>query len=285
MTRTAAAIAALLLATARVAAQQIYRSRSDVVVIDVIVMDGRRPVTTLTQADFDLRDNGIAQTILDFDRGRLPLDVTLTIDTSGSMTPAKRAALARAIEQVSSTLSADDRVAVVTFGSGISERLALGHPPITPDLTPRGRSGTSIFDALLLSLVTNPIAERRSLKIVMTDGDETSAVFDERTVRETAKFADAQHSFVIIRGRGARPDGSVLSVFRDIARDTGGEVLQIDQDEQLSEVFLTAIANFRQSYVLRYAPTGVPGLGWHDVSVSVKRGRYTVRARRGYQAR
>jgi Mg-chelatase subunit ChlD len=284
MTRPGAAALVVLLSAGTIAAQQVYRSSSDVVVIDVAVMDGRRLVADLTQADFELRDNGVVQTILDFDRGRLTLDVTLTIDISGSMTPAKRAALARAIDQVGATLAIDDRVSVVSFGSGVAERLALRHPPMAADLSPRGRSGTSIFDALLLSLVTNPIAGRRSLKILMTDGDETSSVFDERTVRETARFASAQHAFVIVRGRGARADGAVTRLFRDVARDTGGEVLQIDQDEALSAAFLAAIANFRHSYLLRFAPSGPPAAGWHDVSVRVTRGRYTVRARRGYQA-
>jgi len=115
----------------------------------------------------------------------------------------------------------------------------------------------------------------------MTDGDDTTSVFDQQTVLETARFAAGQLSFVVMRGGGAKADGAVVNAFRTIARATGGEVLQIDDDDRLSEAFLTALANFRLSDVLRYTPD-VPAAGWHEVAVRVTSGRYTIRARRGY---
>ena len=275
------AIFAAAAMTGASAQQTVFRARSDVVVIDVAVTDGRTPVSTLTRDDFELRDNGVVQSILDFDRGTLPLDVTLTIDVSGSMNKEKRAAVERAIAQVSGALTPDDRAAVVTFGTTLFEDAPLRPPPLTVDLSARG-GGTSVFDALLLSLVSAPSADRRQLTVFMTDGDDTSSYFDARTVLETAKHAHSQLSFVVVRGGGTDADGPVMNAFRSIARSTGGEVLQIDADERLSEAFLTAIGNFRMSYVLRYTPTAVPGAGWHDVAVRVKSGKYTVRARRGY---
>jgi VWFA-related protein len=277
----AAAIAAAGALAGAAGQQAVFRGRSDAVVIDVAVTDGRTPVTHLTLQDFELRDNGVVQTILDFDRGTLPLDVTLTIDISGSMTKQKRAAVERAIAQVSGALAPADRAAVVTFSGSVSERAPLRPPPIAADLPVTG-TRTSVFDALLASLVTAPSLDRRQLTIFMTDGDDTSSFFDARTVLQTARHASAQFSFVVVRGGGTRADGAVMSVFRTIAGTTGGTVLEIDDDDRLSEAFLAALASFRTSYVLRYAPTGVAGAGWHDVAVGVKRGTYTVRARRGY---
>jgi len=44
-----------------------------------------------------------------------------------------------------------------------------------------------------------------------------------------------------------------------------------------------AIADFRDSYVLYYTPTGVTRSGWHDITVTVpSQPRATVRTRRGY---
>jgi VWFA-related protein len=284
-TRVGTAAAALAIATASasvVAFQQtVFRSRSDIVVIDVAVTDGRSPVTTLTRDDFDLRDNGVGQTILDFDRGTLPLDVTLTIDISGSMTKAKRAAVERAIAQVSAALLPADRGAVLTFGAGVTEAAPLRHAPIAADLSLIGR-GTSVFDALLLSLVAAPSLHRRQLTVFMTDGDDTTSLFDQRTVLDTAEHTVAQVSFVLLRGGGADADRAVRAAFDRIARATGGRVLEIDADEQLSGAFLQTITDFRQSYILRYAPAGVPESGWHDVTVTTSSGKYQVRARRGY---
>jgi hypothetical protein len=71
-------------------------------------------------------------------------------------------------------------------------------------------------------------------------------------------------------------------MFRMVASATGGEVIVIDPGDDLSDAFLRAIDQFRTSYVLRYTPAGVPRAGWHDVTVTVPSGKYTVRARRGY---
>jgi len=278
-------IAAAIAANATVAsalAFQVYRVRADVVVIDVAVADGRKPITNLTKDDFELRDNGVVQKILDFDHGALPIDVTLTIDISGSMTRQKRMAVERAVMQVSSLLREVDRGAVWTFGRTVVESTPLRHPPIAVDLSATG-TGTSVFDALLLSIVMPPIPDRRQLNVFMTDGDDTTSAFDEDTVLETAKHTHGQLSFVIVKGGGTDADGNVMRTFRSIAKTTGGEILQIDQDEQLTQAFITAIQNFRTAYVLRYTPTGVTGPGWHEVAVKVKSKNYNIRARRGYQ--
>jgi VWFA-related protein len=280
---TAGAVTAALAFAPGAATQVVYRSGADAVVIDVLVTDDGKPVTTLEKSDFELRDDGIVQSILDFDYGTLPLDVTLTLDISGSMTTEKRAAVERAVRQVSGALEPDDRGAVVTFAGRAALATPLRHPPIAVALTAAGR-GTSLFDALLLSLPAAQVPGRRRLNVFMTDGDDTSSCFDAATVLETAKHAHTMMSFVVVRGDGARADGEVLDSFQTIARVTGGEVIRIDEDASLSRAFLAAITNFRLSYVLHYVPVGVPMSGWHDVTVTVASGDYEVRARRGYQA-
>jgi hypothetical protein len=54
-------------------------------------------------------------------------------------------------------------------------------------------------------------------------------------------------------------------------------------DESIAAFFESILANFRQRYVLRYQPRGVPPDGWHTITVKVtKPGKYDVQARRGY---
>ena len=261
---------------------QIYRSRAEVVVIDVSVMDGRRPVLQLQRDDFELRDSGVVQQILDFDSQTLPLDVTVTVDISGSMTPEKRATVERAIGQVSRALRPDDRGAVVTFAARISERSPLQAPPILVDLSGVG-PGTSVRDALLLSLVTDRRDDRRQLNLFMTDGDDTSSYFDTRTVVETARHAGGQTSVILVRDNG-RLRGPTREMIDQVAATTGGEVLELDGGDDLSNAFLRTVEAFRTSYVLRYTPNGVSATGWNEVVVRVKKRNYTVRARNGYWA-
>jgi hypothetical protein len=263
--------------------QNVFRARADVVVLDVAVADGRRPVLTLTKDDFEVRDNGVLQALADFDLEKLPLDVTLTIDLSGSMTPAKLASVERAIAQVSAMLRTTDRVAVHSFDSIVRERQPLQTPPAPVRLSTIGPR-TALVDALLLSLVTAPLPDRRQLTVFATDGGENASVLDVPTVLDTARFTSSQVSFVIVRDRGHVNDEVIRTVIRPVAQTTGGEVIELDRDDDLSTAFLAAIENFRTSYVLRYSPTGVPAPGWHEVEVKVRNKKYTVRARRGYWA-
>jgi VWFA-related protein len=275
--------AVLIAAQGTQGAQGVFRSRAEVVVIDAAVTDGRRPITNLTKDDFELRDNGVVQQILDFSRETMPLDVTVTIDLSGSMTPAKRAVVLRAIDQVSAALGPADRGAVVTFATRVTERTPLMAPPMAVDLSMTG-SGTAVRDALLLSLVSAPVVDRRQFGLFMTDGEDTTSYFDARTVAETARHASGQTTVVIVRDDGKLKDNAAKAMFQAVASTTGGEVVELERGDDLSRAFLAALESFRTSYVLRYSPVGVPAPGWHEVSVRTKSRKYNVRARRGYWA-
>jgi Mg-chelatase subunit ChlD len=262
----------------------VFRARTDIVSIDVSVKDGARAITSLTKDDFELRDRGVVQKVFDFQRERQPLDLTITLDASGSMTGAKLEALRRAMTRINAALEPEDRVEVVSFDTHVRQLAPLASPPMTTTVTSTG-GGTSVLDALLLSLVKPPVNGRRQLDILMTDAGEGSSEFESRLVRRTAEYSSTQMSFVFTRGRSAPGGrtGPTLDTMRDVARTTGGQVVEIDADENLSETFLAAIEDFRTSYVLRYTPAGVKPEGWHEVTVSVKQRNYTVRARRGYR--
>lgn len=71
---------------------------------------------------------------------------------------------------------------------------------------------------------------------------------------------------------------------REAAEATGGRLRQADAAESLTNVFRTALDEFRTSYVLWYTPAGVPTSGWHSIQVKLKQGRFAIRARSGYDA-
>jgi len=279
-------VAVFLLASALSAvAQRPFRGGIDVVTIDTTVMDGKKPVTTLTREDFRVTDDGVAQTLLDVGRERLPLDVTLTIDISGSVSPEKRASIERAIRQVGDTLHPDDRCRVVSFHSQIAEELPPQAPPLTFTLADRRSGGTSFIDALLLSLVTAPTVGRRQLNLFLTDGVDTSSFFKAPLVLETMKFATGQTSIILVKGQGGNlGDGPVRDMLNTVTATGGGQIVELGRNDALKDKFLNALDEFRTSYQLRYTPTGVPRPGWHPVVVSVGKNKYTVRARQGYWA-
>jgi hypothetical protein len=320
--RLLATVAAGAVLTVAAGAQQpVFRSHAEVVALDVLVVDRNRPVAGLTAADFELLDNGVPQTILDVSRERVPLDVTLAIDTSASVHRRLLASLVRAVNTVRQRLRAEDRVAVLTFADRIREHVALtaapGVPPIAID---RASGPTSLNDVIAAALMmAPPDLERRRMALVFTDGIDTISVLDEAAVLDVARRTRTA-LFVVATGPPPRPalpppprrgrlPAPVIPepparFFEELADITGGRLELVPHvpfmgivregnmvrgslagDERILDApFLRAFEDFRTSYVLRYAPTGVTREGWHEITVRVPKGkgRYQIRTRRGY---
>ena len=73
-----------------------FRAGVEVVELDVSVTRGGKPVTGLTARDFALTDNGVAQEVQSVTLDRLPLSVTLVLDTSRSVSGDRLARLTQA---------------------------------------------------------------------------------------------------------------------------------------------------------------------------------------------
>src|SRR5687768_10933846 len=99
--------------------QPVFRGRGDAVRVFATVTDrDGRLVTTLTQDDFEIRDEGKPQPITLFDNTPQPIRLIVMLDVSGSMggnLPLLRAAA----EQLFARLRPDDVVRVGTFGHEI----------------------------------------------------------------------------------------------------------------------------------------------------------------------
>lgn len=315
-----AAAALAVLTVAPGAQQPVFRTAADVVAIDVLVMNGNRPVAGLTAADFELLDNGVPQTLLEVTRDRHPLDVTLVIDTSGSVHRRLLASLVEAVNTVRGRLREGDRLEVITFSDRLRELVALGSAPGVPRVDIVQASGpTSLNDAIAVALAAPPDLERRRMAIVFTDGVDTLSFLSEAQVVAVARRSRTALFVVATRPpqlmvplRPAKPGGlrppppvgPPEAFFGELADVTGGRLQMVPHvphfrvttdgsrmrlDSQGSErllnaPFLRALEDFRTSYVLRYAPTGVVREGWHDVTVRVPKAgrRWQIRTRQGY---
>ena len=88
----------------------VFRASADVVSVDAAVQRDRRPVAGLKSADFEILDNGVSQEISDVSYERLPIDVTLLLDVSASVTGSTLEELGRALRQVRADLLPADRL-------------------------------------------------------------------------------------------------------------------------------------------------------------------------------
>lgn len=280
--RLSGGLVLLLAATTTAQSSQVFRSTTEVVLVDVQVREGTRPVRNLTAADFIVYDSGAPQRIDGLTVEQLPIDLTILLDTSGS-TLGVADEFRRSADRVVSLLRREDRVRLMGFATDVVDLTPLGRTfPAQADLLRAPRGGTSLHDALLLTLARPTEAGRRHLVVVFTDGADTTSVAGAGELQAVANVSECALHVVVpapILGRAPREPTELLPIQR-AAMLTGGSIEPLSGEavDALKRIFV----DFRQSYVLRYTPTWKSLPGWHSLSVRVTKPGLTVRARRGY---
>jgi VWFA-related protein len=291
------ALAVSLLAAAGVlSAEQRFRTGADGVTVNVSVRRGSQPITGLTAADFELLDNGVAQQITSLSLGSIPVDLTVVLDTSGSVIGPAFVQLTEDVKRIAGMLGPDDRLRLLTFGSTVKEvqplrELSRGAPAI--ETLPTG--ATSFFHAIVAALLPEAAPGRPHLVVVLSDGADNVSLLDARDVDAVARRSDAV-LYVVLRGElsaaSAAHTGWVPFIetsesgsrrpLRATAEATGGR-LQVERtDSSIADAFKKVLDEFRSSYVLYFSATNLER-GWHELNVRVTSGKYTVISRKGYE--
>ena len=290
-----------------------FSAVTSMVAVDVAVSNGRRPVAGLALDDFQLRDNGIAQTIESVSIEGMALDLTVVLDLRDlgyGMSSDKRMvsvmdATKQGVDdtaQLRTLLGLQDRLRVITATRDVNEPYPLQGPGGSARyVVPREMApAAALHDAVFTALARATPADRRHLILVFTDGVDGASIVTSEQVRRVATQGDALVQ-VIRRDtadeffrRGGMSQAPGLSryllrphdptVLPAVAGATGGSVERVvSTGESVVADVKRMLESFRQRYVLRYRPTGVEHLGWHNLEVRVTRpGRLNVEARRGY---
>ena len=346
MTKRLAVLAVIVVPTvAWLAAQgpppspsQTFRTSTDIVMVDVSVMRENKPVTGLTAADFELRDNGVRQQVETVETTAVPIDLSIVVDVSGNpdrpfRTPPTIAKVASQVDEqarkVTALLRAGDRVRLFGIDTYVQQIWPLQPAATTPPVRRLDFDGHASLYNTLTTLLLQPVEpNRRHVIVLATRGLDSSSSISAAGVRAIAERSDAQMHLVmreveadaevtvrffqcenmdlcqpttrflpmprrrlfnaipITAGmpppRILFPDGQQLKA---AAIATGGDLYmgEVLSDPTLFGTFSKAFESFRQSYVLRYRPTGVGREGWHQLTVTVPRDKsLKVRARNGY---
>jgi len=301
--RAAAAAVALAVAVLGSAASgqtpgqpPLFRTAADVVSVDASVQRDRRPVTGLTTADFELLDNGVPQEITDLAYEKLPIDVTLLLDVSASVTGPILDELRRALRQVRADLGPADRLRLLTFNMGIHRLVDFAPPAADLDRSLnalRGGGSSAVFDALAVALTTADAPGRRRLLVLFSDGQDSSSISGPDELLEVAKRSTPTVAIILgsplpdrpaslVRTSSAAASLTVSSLTERLAAETGGIATSLKPGENLTSKFRRMVQDFRSSYVLYFTPKGIERSGGHTLDVRVKRPGVEVRARRGY---
>ena len=294
----AAAALAAVAAGPAVAQVPVFRASSVSVSVNVSVKQGNRVIANLTAKDFRLFDNGVAQTVEAVSIESVPMDVTLFLDTSGS-TAGRLDEMKREVQGIIRLLRPGDRFRLLTIADSVDMPVPWVAAGTTVDL-PFGPVGgiSLIHDALAVALVHRTDPDRRHLIVGMTDREDCGSVVSSAQLRELASRSEAVLHLVDQSGGSSgpptyrvrtcsptgRPDGP--AIIRAAAERTGGELhtgSMFFRSRSILNAFKRVFDDFRQSYVLRFSPTGVSPDGWHALVVNVPSVKgATIRARNGY---
>jgi VWFA-related protein len=262
-----------------VLALQTFSSRALGVRVDVLVIDGGKPVAGLTARDFELRDNGVLQRVDVIEAVDVPINVVLALDTSASIRGRRLTDLIAAGNAILDGLKPVDRAAVVPFNHAVKPALQLSADlgdvrAALRTIDPGGR--TSVMDGVYVALTSTVDQAGRFLLVVCTDGRDTMSWLTPSEVLEASKRANAVVYAVTAGGeRRSEP-------LKDLADATGGQVLQVKGSEDFRSAFQRILTEFRTRYVLAYSPEGVSPGGFHRLDIKVPRRRAVVKARGGY---
>ena len=291
------------------AQQPIFRGRGDSVRVFATVTDrDGRLVTTLSQNDFEIRDEGKPQPITLFDNSPQPIRLIAMLDVSGSM-EGNLPLLRDASEQLFTRLRPDDLVRVGSFGQSVTispkfsndpETLRDGLPrSIPPDApTPLWKG----IDAAMEAFGTE--TDQRRVVLVLSDGKDSGPInFRERYISQAEVIDRARRDDVMIyavgmRSRGARPTqpglgpgGLQAALAADladpglamVAEQTGGGYAEIRFGQDLGAAFTRVADELHSQYLLGFAPPRRDGKV-HDLDVRVATKGLKARARKGYVA-
>ena len=259
----------------------VFTSRTQGVIVDALVTERNRPVTGLTAADFELRDNGVVQKVDAAEISDAPLNAVLALDMSGSTAGQRLQDLRKANATFVDGLRPRDRVALTTFNHAIATRVSLTESvadigAALDRLKPDGE--TAILDGVYVALMTTLAEPGRSLVIVFTDGRDTASWLMPEELVESARRSNA---VVYTVATGTARQWPLLG---EIADATGGRRIDLDAGADLHRQFERILLEFRSRYVLTYTPAGVADTGFHQLTVRVRRSGMSLKARPGYFA-
>jgi Ca-activated chloride channel homolog len=286
--------AAILSAAGLMAAQQTFKSGVNLVHVPVVVTgkDGAL-IRGLARDDFQLTENGVAQTVQFFTEGstdrKLPLHIGLLLDVSESMGPELAQAATAAVRFVNALDEAED-VTLVDFDEQV--RVARFGPNDYPRLFERIRQkkaqgATALYDAVGMFLRSTADLEGQRVLLLYTDGGDNTSALNFGQLEKLVKQDDVLIYSIGYLSREARMNMPQMQL-NAIARDTGGDGFFPQDPRELNEIYAKVLDELGSRYTLGYLSTNQKEDGsFRKIEVKLTRpdtAKAKVRARPGYYA-
>jgi VWFA-related protein len=268
-------------------------------------------VSNLEKGDFNLAEDGAAQTIKYFTRETdLPLTIGLLVDVSNSQGNLIETERRAASSFFSSVLKKKDVAFLISFGADSELLQDLTGSPRTlqeglnrmklnggfsginagPVPTMNKPRGTVLFDAVYLA-ANDMLAKEvgRKAIVLITDGEDQGSRETEKAAIEAAQKADAIIYGVLYVDRqfygGAGVGYSGEGTLKHLSEETGGRLFRVDRKNPLDSIFNQIQEEMRTQYAIGYTPTnGKKDGSFRKIDLRTTNKDLKVQVRKGYYA-
>ena len=270
---------------------EILRTNTDLVQLHVRVIDrNNRPINNVSQAEFQVFEDGVKQPIEYFSREEVPISYGLAVDTSGSL----RTQLPTVLEAGKTIINANkpgdetfllrfigrENIETVQDFTDKKENLM---DALDNMFTEGGQS--AIVDAVYLA--SEHVAEykkgdesdrRRRALIVITDGEDRNSYYNQEQLFARLREEDVQIfviGFVNELDKEAgfirkSPRDKAVNLINKLASETGGRAFFPESLSELPQIANEIIRDLRTQYVLAYNPTNkTPDGTFRTIKVTV----------------
>ena len=247
----------------------------------------------LTKDDFAVFEDSRPQQIALFERqSEVPLNLTLAIDTSGSVRKDLDEEANAARHFAHDILRPQDQMSVLQFATDVTELT-----PFTNNLSQidhavgglRSDYATALYDAICLGSEGMGKRKGRKVLVLVSDGDDTAKSSTYAQALEAALRNEVMIYSLIdvpIEASAGRDTGGEHALIT-ISEQTGGKHFYVSEGG-LDKAFAKVSDDLRTQYLIGYYPQHqAPGTDFHRVVVTVPRAaadEFNVRNKAGYYA-
>ncbi len=274
---------------------EIIKIDTELVNLDVRVVDrANRPIVDLSQADFEVREDGIVQPIRFFSKSEVPTNYMLVIDNSGSL----RLQLEKVIEaskMIVKTNRPQDKTGVIRFVSRQDIELKQDFTSDREDIYYAldnmfiDGGSTAIVDAVYLAtervdkyaMAENRTYRKRKAIILVSDGEDRKSYYNMDSLFKRLRESEVQIFTVGFIDDLDSERGFVRKSEKEKAREfmsnlavkTGGKAYFPKSVAELPRIANDIANEMRTQYSIGYEPTNAKFDGsFRDIKVYVRNG-------------
>jgi len=262
--------------SAEISENDILKINADLVTLNVRVIDrNNRPINGISQTDFQVYEDGVAQRVFSFTEEQVPVIYGLAVDTSGSLRSQINEVIDAAKTIINSNKPGDE-----TFLERFIDRDKIEN---LQDFTPNKDllldavdnlyvegGQTAVVDGVYLG--AEHVAEykkgrdddrRRRALIVVTDGEDRASFYSQEQLFRQLREQDVQIYVIgfvneLDADRGLIRKSSkskAVDLINRIASETGGRAFFPQSLAELPGVANEIVRDLRTQYVISYDPT------------------------------